>query len=251
MSTKINLLLQQWPPRTVGAMRWLKGKGVDSRLVDRYVRSGWLERIGCGAYKPKGWTVDWAGALHALQAQLGLALHVGGIAAAELRGHAHYLSFRPRPVLLFGKPGTRLPAWFVRQRWSRPQMLVATGAFGGNGDAVSALSVDGVEIGVATLEQAALEMMFLVPKRQSYEEALQTMESMALLRPAVVQRLLEGCKSVKAKRLFLHAAERLRHPWLQHVDTARVDLGVGRRTIHAGGRLDGKYDLVVADPFME
>jgi hypothetical protein len=87
-----------------------------------------------------------------------------------------------------------------------------------------------------------------VPKRQSYEEAFQVMESLTSLRPQVLQRLLEGCSSVKTKRLFMHAAERSNQPWLQRLNLSKVDFGSGRRTIHAGGRLDRKYDLVVADP---
>jgi len=43
-------------------------------------------------------------------------------------------------------------------------------------------------------------------------------------------------------------AERANHSWLKHLDLPKVDFGSGRRTIHAGGRLDKKYDLVVADP---
>ena len=67
----------------------------------------------------------------------------------------------------------------------------------------------------------------------------------------VVQRLLECCTSVKTKRLFMHAAEKLDHPWLSRLDLSNVNFGSGRRTIHAGGRLDKKYSLVVADPVQE
>ena len=74
------------------------------------------------------------------------------------------------------------------------------------------------------------------------------MESLTSLRPQFVQRLLEICTSVKTKRLFMHAAERSHHRWLKRVDLSKVDFGSGRRTIHRGGRLDSKYDLVVADP---
>jgi hypothetical protein len=91
-------------------------------------------------------------------------------------------------------------------------------------------------------------MMYLIPKRQSYEEAVQVMESLTSLRPQVVQQLLENCTSVKTKRLFMHAAERSSHPWLKRLDLSKIDFGSGRRTIHPGGRLDNKYNLVVADP---
>jgi hypothetical protein len=248
MSSKINQLLQRWPPDTVGTLRWLRNRGVDHRLADKYVQSGWLERLGHGAYKRAGAKVDWAGAVHALQAQLGLAVHPGGVTALELRGYTHYLAFGARELVLFGTPGTKLPAWFQSQSWSRPVTLVTTGVFANFDNATSPLQVDQVELEVATLEQAAFEMMYLVPKRQSYEEAFQVMESLTSLRPQVLQRLLEGCSSVKTKRLFMHAAERSNQPWLQRLNLSKVDFGSGRRTIHAGGRLDRKFDLVVADP---
>jgi hypothetical protein len=196
MSSKINQLLQQWPPGTVGTLRWLRSKSVDHRLADKYVQSGWLERLGHGAYKRTGATVDWTGAVHALQAQLALNLHPGGMTAIELRGYSHYVAFGQREVVLFGTPGTKLP----------------------------------------------------LPKRQSYEEAVQVMESLTSLRPQVLQRLLENCTSVKTKRLFMHAAERTNHAWLKRLDLSKVDFGSGRRTIHAGGHLDKKYDLVITDP---
>lgn len=248
MSSKINQLLQCWPPDTVGTLRWLRGRGVDRRLADKYVQSGWLERLGHGAYRRAGAKVDWPGAVHALQAQLSLAVHPGGVTALELRGYSHYLAFGARELVLFGTPGTRLPGWFENNSWSRPVTLVTTSVFADVDNATSTLQVDQVELEVATLEQAAFEMMYLVPKRQSYEEAFLVMESLTSLRPQVVQRLLEGCTSVKTKRLFMHAAEQSDQPWLPRLDLSKVDFGSGRRTIHAGGRLDRKYDLVVADP---
>jgi hypothetical protein len=248
MGSKINQLLQQWPSGKVATLRWLTSLGVDRRLADKYVQSGWLERLGHGAYKRAGAIVDWVGAVHALQTQLALAVHPGGITAIELRGYTHYLSFGAREVVLFGNPGTKLPAWFEAHTWSRPVTLVTTGVFAGTEKTTSTLPIDEVNLEVATLERAAFEMMYLVPKRQSFEEAFQVMESLTSLRPQVVQQLLEGCTSVKTKRLFMHAAERANHAWLKHLDLSKVDFGSGRRTIHAGGRLDKKYDLVVADP---
>ena len=37
-------------------------------------------------------------------------------------------------------------------------------------------------------------------------------------------------------------------PYGELPDLSKVDFGSGRRTIHPGGSLDKKYDLVVADP---
>ena len=248
MGSKINQLLQDWPTHAVGTLRWLNSKGVDRRLADKYVQSGWLNRMGHGAYLRAGSTVDWLGGVQTLQTQLGLDIHPGAITAIELRGYAHYLALGGPEVILFGKPGTKLPAWFADHQWSQPVTLVTTNVFTEPNKATSMVKSEGVELEVATLERATFEMMYLVPKRQSYEEALQVMESFTSLRPQVVQRLLENCTSVKTKRLFMHAAERLDHPWLSRLDLSNVDFGSGRRTIHAGGRLDKKYNLVVADP---
>jgi len=46
----------------------------------------------------------------------------------------------------------------------------------------------------------------------------------------------------------MHPAERLDHPWLTRLDLSKIDFGSGQRTIHAGGRFDKKYGLIVADP---
>lgn len=175
-------------------------------------------------------------------------------------------SFEINPVLSSSPPRTRARSSLVAlhmgskikqlmQQWPTGQVAttrwlsslgvdrrLASNEFSG-----SRLSIDLVELDVATPERAALEMMYLVPKRQSFEEACQVVEALTTLRPLFLQSLLESCTSVKTKRLFMHAAERANHAWLKHLDLSGVDFGSGRRTIHAGGRLDRKYDLIVAD----
>jgi hypothetical protein len=153
----------------------LNSKGVDHRLADKYVQSGWLKRMGHGAYLRAGSKVDWPGGVQTLQNQLGLDLHPGAMTAMELRGYAHYLAFGGRKVILFGKPRTKLPAWFAEYPWSRPVTLVTTNVFAESSRATSKVKFEGVEFAVATLERSAFEIMYLVPKRQSYEEALQVM----------------------------------------------------------------------------
>ncbi|MBF2758901.1 MAG: type IV toxin-antitoxin system AbiEi family antitoxin [Ectothiorhodospiraceae bacterium AqS1] len=248
MVSKINRLLQKWPSGKIATSRWMNSLGIDHRLADKYVRSGWLERLGHGAYKRAGTTVDWPDAIQALQSQLALPVHPGGITAIELRGYAHYISLGAREVILFGRPGTKLPAWFKAHPWSRPITPVNTGTFASAKNTTSTLKVDGVDIEVATVAQAIFEMMHLVPKRQTYEEAVQVMESLTTLRPSVVQALIEHCTSVKAKRLFMRTAEQAKHAWLKRLDLSKINLGSGRRTIHPGGTLDKKYELVISDP---
>jgi hypothetical protein len=57
--------------------------------------------------------------------------------------------------------------------------------------------------------------------------------------------LLEACRSVKVKRLFLYMAENQELPWLTKVDLSKVDLGKGKRMVVPKGRYDSKYQITV------
>ena len=133
-----------------------------------------------------------------------------------------------RTNILSGNAGTKLPDWFASHQWSQLVTLVTSNVFTKPNKATSMVKYEGIELEVATLERAAFEITYLVPKRLSYEEALQVMESLTSLRPQVVQQLLESCTSVKTKRLFMHAAEQLDHPWLSRLDLSNIDSGSGR-----------------------
>ncbi len=71
------------------------------------------------------------------------------------------------------------------------------------------------------------------------------MEGLATLRPDLAQRLLEQCRSVKAKRLFLYLAEQSNHSWFDKLEKAGINLGKGKRVVVKGGRLDTKYNITV------
>ncbi|WP_369157080.1 type IV toxin-antitoxin system AbiEi family antitoxin domain-containing protein [Candidatus Thiodiazotropha sp. LNASS1] len=59
-------------------------------------------------------------------------------------------------------------------------------ALGYGKGAFSTVKVEGVELAVATLELTAFEIMYLIPKRQFFDEAMQIIESLTALRPHVV-----------------------------------------------------------------
>ena len=71
------------------------------------------------------------------------------------------------------------------------------------------------------------------------------MSALTTLRPRLVQELLEKCCSVKAKRLFMYLAEKHKHAWVKKIDTAKVDLGKGKRSLCKNGHYDSKYQIVV------
>lgn len=64
-------------------------------------------------------------------------------------------------------------------------------------------------------------------------------------RPDQVQKLLEKCRSVKVKRLFLYMAEKAGHSWFSYLKSDRIDLGSGKRSIVKGGIFNNQYKITV------
>ena len=98
---------------------------------------------------------------------------------------------------------------------------------------------------ISAPERAAMEMLHLVPNVVGFEESSLIMENLAGLRPELVLKLLEACRFVKVKRLFLYLAEKYSHPWFSRLDLSKLDLGKGKRLIVARGMLDKKYQITV------
>jgi hypothetical protein len=76
-------------------------------------------------------------------------------------------------------------------------------------------------------------------------EVYELIEGLNNLRPATVQKLLEGCTSVKVKRLFLYLADKAGHEWLSFINLDKVDLGAGKRAIVGSGVYIPKFQITV------
>lgn len=75
------------------------------------------------------------------------------------------------------------------------------------------------------------------------------MEGLSNWRPQYLNMLLADCRSVKTKRLFLWFAQRHNHAWFKAIDTAKVNVGKGKRMIVPGGKLDRNYLITVPEEF--
>jgi hypothetical protein len=71
------------------------------------------------------------------------------------------------------------------------------------------------------------------------------MEMLSLLSPLKVQELLEDCKSIKVKRLFLYMAEKAGHDWLETLNLSKISLGTGKRAIIKNGVYNAKYQITI------
>src|SRR5699024_3017760 len=113
-SVKLNHLLRKIPHGAVVTTAWLAARGVSSDQARKLARSGWLQRVGHGAYCRAGDPLSWESAVFALQtsddAELP-PLWPGGQTALALHGFAHYLPMGERTTQLYGQTGVRLPRW--------------------------------------------------------------------------------------------------------------------------------------------
>ena len=244
----INNLLREWPKNTVAVYAWLGGHGVYRQLAGTYIKSGWIERIGQGAFKRAGENVDWSGGLYALQSQLGMSVHPAGKTALQLQGNAHYLpaSLKQEKIVLFGSKNEKLPTWFKGCKWGVDVRYAMTGLFEkAPALGLTVYNTGNYEIKVSSPERAALELCYDVPIRESFDELDQIMSGLTTLRPRITQELLEKCGSIKAKRIFMYLAEKHDHAWVDRLDTKRVDFGTGKRALCHSGRYDSKYKIIV------
>ena len=245
--TTLSELLAKWAKGVVATPPWLEQQGVSLDLVKKYQRSGWVRRIERGAYGRLEDAVEWTGGLHAVQDQLKLPVHLGAKRSLELQGYGHYVRQREGGTLrLYAPRGTRLPTWFARHDWGVKLVFTAADLFPGKMEAgLTKRPTGDFSIRLSAPERAMLEILDDVPRLQSFDEARLLMGGLTTLRPELVQELLEACRSVKAKRLFLFLAEEANHAWVKELDPAKVNLGKGKRSIVKGGRLDSKYQITV------
>jgi hypothetical protein len=190
--------------------------------------------------------VDWRGALHAMQNQLKLPVHCGARTALELQGYSHYVVSKTREIFLFGRTGQKLPLWFGKYNWNASFIYKMTSLFPAG---LSAGYVNfpwgDLSLRISSPERAAMEMLYHVPLKQGFDEAMRIMESLLSLRPELVQKLLETCASIKVKRLFLYMAQASNLPFITKLNLKKVNLGKGDRTVVKGGRLDSQYRITV------
>ncbi len=268
---KLNWLQRSLPDGLVVDAAWLEKSGYSGALRKKYVAHGWLDLVARGVYRrpapdlaqQAGKDVPWESVVISLQTLLKAHFVVGGRTALELQGFAHYLAAVPqREVHLYGTD--RHPGWilklnlqsrfvfhnakrlfpndvildvdneandplvrssYVRQRWGKWEWPLVT----------------------SSSERAILELLDEVPERETFHQADMMFEGLRNLSPRKLQPLLEACRSVKVKRLFLWFGERHQPPWLKLLDRAAIDLGKGKRMLVKGGKLDPKFNITVPE----
>lgn len=241
---KIKKLLDLHVPDTVLLASWLNANGFSHDLQHRYLKSGWLESMGVGAFKRPNETVKWQGGVYTLQEQASLPVHAGGHTALSLLGASHYIRTGKETIYLFSPPQNRLPSWFKKYAWGVTVEHVMT-SFLPSGSALIKHDEIKYSITISSTERALFECLYLAPDKMDLLETYQIMSGLVNLRPELVQQLLEQCRSVKVKRLFLYLAEKAGLQWFKLLKPLLVDLGKGDRSIIKKGVYDAQYRITI------
>lgn len=243
--TKINRLLQKIPPKGVYLASWMYENGISRELQRYYKESQWLTPIGTGAFARTGELPSIYGAIWSLNEQTGKHFSIGGMSALDINGYAHYLPMGKRTLTLFSPREEKLPAWFINYDW---QMTVRhhTTDFLSEAEGINHTIVESFSLLVSSPERAFMECLHLAPQYYDITDLYYVMEMLTVLPPLKVQALLEKCKSVKVKRLFLYMAEKAGHDWFKALDLSKISLGTGKRMIVKNGIYNPKYQITVS-----
>lgn len=243
--SKLNQALLDWYPGDIHGPEWLKEKNVDQRLAYSYYESGFLRKIGPGVFARKNDEVKWQGVVRFLQEELKLPLHVAGRSALELHGHGHYVVLGKKPrIYLISYEKRSFPSW-LNEDEQQFELSFSKSSLLKRESFLTSYKAEGFELRVSTRELAIVEFIESLDLSSSLETAENYMTSLNTLRAEVVQKVLEECSSVKAKRVFLFLAEKLSLPFIKELNLNQVSLGAGKRVIVKGGELDKKYQITV------
>ena len=193
----------------------LAGLGIYPELAYRYVKSGWLERLGRGVFMFAGDQMQLDPCLEFLGRRTP-GLHVGGKTALAWMGLRHNVAFR-ETLCLWGPRQTKLQPWFTQRFPSRYTTRELFSAALPKGFALNPRPESPGGVVVSDPERGLLEMLSEVGVHQGIEEARNIMEIASSLRMEVLRPLLDCCRQIKAIRLCVSWSKELGLPWAEEV----------------------------------
>lgn len=248
--TKLKKLFKLLYPNNVLTSALLESNGVSRHLRRYYQQSGWIDPIGRGAYKKPGDTIEWQAGVNALQSQLNIRVHVGGLTALALHGFSHYFRLSKETLYLFSPLQTRLPQWFIDYNW-KVDLFLKTTSFLPETTGIKEMDIKDIRVNVSTPERAILECLYLAPQHADLVECYQVLEGLVNLKPILVSELLFSCNSIKVKRIFLYMAEKVNHQWFQFLKVDKINIGSGDRIITKNGVYNSKYQITIPKELVE
>jgi hypothetical protein len=245
MQDKIKNILTKYPAGLVLQSAFLEREDYSYVLQQYYRKSGLLKLIGKGAMLKSDDNYLIFGALTSLQQQSDHSVHIGGRTALALLGQAHYLQINIQTIQIFKEPKDDLPKWFLSNQWDLGFEVFNVSLFDNKSAGYKDYEANGLTLKISNPARALMECLSQCPDKFSLMEGFEIMENLLSLRPSVVQILLEQCKSIKVKRLFLYFAEKVGHSWFENLDISKIELGKGVRCIVPNGKYVSRYELML------
>lgn len=213
--------------------------GYTKQLFYKYVKSGWLEKLGHGVYKKSNeilypMRIIWALQNHLQKKQVYISLY----SALSDAGIVHNLRYKERLYISMHNPCFK-DRWVLNYqdiKWYKINLFT-------NAELHIVENDKGVRS--AAPERALIELVSLLPKKADFEEICNLLTIATTLRAKVIQELLENCTDFKTKRLFLFIAKKIDAPWLNRLSIGNIDLGKGRKQIGSGGIIDKDFNIIL------
>ena len=249
--SKINQILLEWENEDIHGLTWLRDRGVDQRLAYSYYEDGYLEKLGPGVFVRKRDNVSPYALIRFLQEELKLNLHVSGRTALELQGYSHYVAMGSKQrIYLTSYDNKVFPKW-VKKLENKFELVFKKSSLLPKEEYLITHKESRFDFQIACRELAILELLETLDLSGSLETAENYTQSLMTLRDDVLQKVLEKCKSIQAKRVFLYLAEKINLPSFQNLKLDKIDLGTGKRVIVKRGKLNKKYMITVDREYEE
>ena len=267
---KVNKLQNILPEMLLADTIWLTQQGYSGVQASKYTAAGWLHRPARGVYMRPGGRLCWQGVVVSLQTLIGAPFVVGGLAALEMQGYAHFI-YPKMPGRIYLHGCGRPPGWvrrlsldrqfifrgvsrlFPAGKYCAPAQrciwLAQSRRFSPSPRPAAAVrqttwSEKDFALQISAPERAMLELLDEVPAN-SVADADTLVAGMRNLNWQLLQELLKDCTSVKVKRLALCLLNRHHPRLLDHIDPQGIDLGSGNRVLVKNGFLDKKYRITL------
>ena len=196
---KLKYLIKEFPPSSVITTNLLRKNGYTYNDINYLCKKAWLIPISKGVYSFFNQEINEDGYLWTLQQENPHIHFAGRYGLTKYHNICQYV--RKEKPMLFVDGKFKLPTWV--------------------NDKVELINTNFIKEGLGlerkgnlntpSLELSVLETLYLCPSRISSCECYELMEFVNVLRPNIMQKLLENCNSVKTNRLLLTFANIQKH----------------------------------------
>ena len=243
--TKKNQLFLDWRDSEVHTLNWFNSRKISNQLVQQYLNSGLIKKLGGGAYIKAKDKLYWQSAIFTAQTESNLPIHIGGRSIFDLHGSSQHLSLGKKPsIFVIARKRIRIPIWLKQNDWNVEFQFKISRLFEDD-LGLEIFKKSKFEIAISSRERAIMEMIDDMNLSESFETLEQYFEGLISIRSNLTQKLLERCSSIKVKRVFLYMVTYMGLPIAKKLNVSKINLGRGKRMVTKNGMLNKTFNITV------